>query len=535
MGNFFHKEGDNDEQGSMRGNGYVEPSMFPSSLASEDGDGEPVTYLQEEEPSKSSSPTPHQDHGGHTRVSDTTLPSTSQTMANPGPTPRKQDEAGPGNHPRTVIFSMEDNTRIWSQVFDDYQHFNPSDIRDEAWRLDVENSSIVIFHFTSKYEISMQKMEAYMEFSVSRKGHEGVMVVMEDIPAPEDMIRSMWKQRPYAECELQIFTRINWVLRDPRLQQMVEKINGIRAILSGDSQKMTDVNEEEENLQEPESSRKSVTYFTHESTETETHWLVPILRTDHKADFRVTKIGKIKKKLGNTEGSSSMSCILYLSKETFGKILRTKNSHPPVVDNKLLCYFGDKKVVVMVVVDDLDDGESEEDLRAQYGRSMFSRVAPLFLFRREEKKTYFSCYNEVEMKDKWIEIQESIERRMKVQEPPRTSELISNPPPGLHSTETSDNNSKTTRDLGTVGIFSRSSESDYSWLVKQLRSEVFSPYVSEVRPFYISNNQSGQIYEELSRCSFGILYHTKNRGRVNVTDVTDSLYDEELKAMNLLL
>ncbi|KAG8550195.1 hypothetical protein GDO81_027801 [Engystomops pustulosus] len=74
-----------------------------------------------------------------------------------------------------------------------------------------------------------------------------------------------------------------------------------------------------------------------------------------------------------------------------------------------------------------------------------------------------------------------------------------------------------------VGIFSRSDESDYSWLKTLLESQDFS-----VRSCVISNTDS-QFYKGLSQCKVGILYHTKNRGRINVTDVMDSLYDEELK------
>ncbi|KAM5151668.1 uncharacterized protein ACMZJ9_009906 [Mantella aurantiaca] len=83
-----------------------------------------------------------------------------------------------------------------------------------------------------------------------------------------------------------------------------------------------------------------------------------------------------------------------------------------------------------------------------------------------------------------------------------------------------------------VGIFSRSSESDYDWLIKQLESELFRSTVSNVQPHYISNSGMQQFRVAVSQCSFGILYHTKNRGRINIVDVTDSLYDEELKYMS---
>ncbi|CAN2390385.1 hypothetical protein PRIEUP_LOCUS421, partial [Pristimantis euphronides] len=36
----------------------------------------------------------------------------------------------------------------------------------------------------------------------------------------------------------------------------------------------------------------------------------------------------------------------------------------------------------------------------------------------------------------------------------------------------------------------------------------------------------------MTKCNFFILYHSKKRGRVNVTDVTDSLYDNELESLS---
>ncbi|MEE6526162.1 hypothetical protein FKM82_026627, partial [Ascaphus truei] len=78
----------------------------------------------------------------------------------------------------------------------------------------------------------------------------------------------------------------------------------------------------------------------------------------------------------------------------------------------------------------------------------------------------------------------------------------------------------------TVGIFSRDVENS-KWLEQLLKSEPFHKRGIAVRPVYISNDGS-QFRGEVSHCTFAILYHTKNRGRVNVTNVTDSLYDTEL-------
>ncbi|KAM3916514.1 uncharacterized protein RB166_015758 [Leptodactylus fuscus] len=80
-----------------------------------------------------------------------------------------------------------------------------------------------------------------------------------------------------------------------------------------------------------------------------------------------------------------------------------------------------------------------------------------------------------------------------------------------------------------VGIFSKDAESQYSWLVTALTSDVFKSHIGDVRLCHISNSGFNQFCEVVSQCTYGILYHSKTRGRVNVTDVTGSLYDEELK------
>ncbi|XP_063791162.1 uncharacterized protein LOC134945653 isoform X2 [Pseudophryne corroboree] len=73
-----------------------------------------------------------------------------------------------------------------------------------------------------------------------------------------------------------------------------------------------------------------------------------------------------------------------------------------------------------------------------------------------------------------------------------------------------------------VVIFSRSSEENYRWLSALLRD------AAKVVHFQITNRNYGGFTQQVSQCSFAILYHTKTHGRVNITNVTDSLYDEEL-------
>ncbi|XP_063285176.1 uncharacterized protein LOC134571060 [Pelobates fuscus] len=81
-----------------------------------------------------------------------------------------------------------------------------------------------------------------------------------------------------------------------------------------------------------------------------------------------------------------------------------------------------------------------------------------------------------------------------------------------------------------VGIFSRSAEEDYQWLGEGLR--LFKDSVNEIRYCYIANNGFHTFTKEVDQCQFAILYHTKNRGRANITNVTDSIYDKELKHLS---
>ncbi|XP_077350347.1 uncharacterized protein LOC144000406 [Lithobates pipiens] len=78
----------------------------------------------------------------------------------------------------------------------------------------------------------------------------------------------------------------------------------------------------------------------------------------------------------------------------------------------------------------------------------------------------------------------------------------------------------------TVGIFSRSGDIEYAWLTGRLEKH------HKVLPIYISNRNRHVLIQSLSQCQFAILYHTKNRGRINITDVTDSIYDDEINLLS---
>ncbi|XP_068120826.1 uncharacterized protein [Hyperolius riggenbachi] len=84
-------------------------------------------------------------------------------------------------------------------------------------------------------------------------------------------------------------------------------------------------------------------------------------------------------------------------------------------------------------------------------------------------------------------------------------------------------------------IFSRSNKSDYSWLTQLLTSRDLSDQIQEVTSSFISNNGFQQLINDASTCTLGILYHTRNRGTINITDVQGALYNEELEYLQQLL
>ncbi|XP_053550898.1 uncharacterized protein LOC128642224 [Bombina bombina] len=86
----------------------------------------------------------------------------------------------------------------------------------------------------------------------------------------------------------------------------------------------------------------------------------------------------------------------------------------------------------------------------------------------------------------------------------------------------------------TVCICSRSAMSNYHWLMSHLQAPGFTDLVQVVRSVYISNDFS-RFASNLQGCTFAILYHTLNHGRLNISDVTDSLYDRELQHLYLTL
>ncbi|XP_069840803.1 proteoglycan 4-like [Dendropsophus ebraccatus] len=452
----------------------------------------------------------------------------------PAASPPSNTPGDPGTSTptRALIFSLEEENGItglqrWMRRFtDDCHNISPT---TTDWMSDVRDSSVVVFCSSAPtLESAMDKMKPYLEESVSVKGPRAVMVVIGDIQDPEDTAISEWQDGGYNQCELHQFTRteLQRIPQDAELQDMAIKIRRIREHLAIGSQGMSKPKKKKSKaLKKSEKGKHGVIFFIQETEAPgKRHWL---LETPIRANKMVDLI--VASKIKKTGGPSS--CVLHYSKKRFQKIIQRKNSEDAEIDGKTLNTYDKKRLPVVVVVDDLEDEDSEEEIQDQYKKTRFSQMAPLFLFRWKEKlrehlDRVSSFSEELKTQEKLIRLQESLETRLRDPETPETTD----PLPAAHP----DKKTVKTQNLGTVGIFSRSSNSDYSWMETRLRSDL-SSLVSDVRSFYIANNQIVQFFDELQLCNCGILYHTKNRGRVNVTDVTDSLYDEELENMSMVL
>ncbi|OCT61900.1 hypothetical protein XELAEV_18047933mg [Xenopus laevis] len=79
-----------------------------------------------------------------------------------------------------------------------------------------------------------------------------------------------------------------------------------------------------------------------------------------------------------------------------------------------------------------------------------------------------------------------------------------------------------------LGIFSRDNQTNYQWLI-----DLAHPAVPDIRPMHIANDEDFR--EEVHKCTVAILYHTVTKERINITNVMDSLYDDELQYLYKVL
>ncbi|MEE6519991.1 hypothetical protein FKM82_017765 [Ascaphus truei] len=84
----------------------------------------------------------------------------------------------------------------------------------------------------------------------------------------------------------------------------------------------------------------------------------------------------------------------------------------------------------------------------------------------------------------------------------------------------------------TIGIFCNvdTARDDYRWLEDM--PGLIRDQGRDVRHCNCCKTGGTQFGNEVSQCTFAILYHTKKRGEINITDVSDFLYDTELEYLS---
>ncbi|XP_073491180.1 uncharacterized protein [Aquarana catesbeiana] len=249
------------------------------------------------------------------------------------------------------------------------------------------------------------------------------------------------------------------------------------------------------------------------SDKREFFWLVKLLTSMHFNDWVLSATPY---SIANYEVKKFRSNV---SQCTFGILYHTKNSETINVTNVTSSLYDEElkhlheklgRDNVIVVIDDLEestDQVKDQILKEQHSIKKWAR--DLFLFSQEEKNTDPRRPN-VGTKMKQLE---TMITELNASKEQNTDTVKANP-----------------KRVHTVGIFSVTEDTEYNWL-KSLLGKKFR----SVRSFYISFSRFHQFQNDLSQCSHGILYHTKNRGRINVTDVADSLYDKHLENMSAKL
>uniref|UniRef100_A0A8C5PRG2 Uncharacterized protein n=1 Tax=Leptobrachium leishanense TaxID=445787 RepID=A0A8C5PRG2_9ANUR len=184
----------------------------------------------------------------------------------------------------------------------------------------------------------------------------------------------------------------------------------------------------------------------------------------------------------------------------------------------------------IVVIDGIEDNTSLMSIQEKLTRVGFKNI---FQFSKEEESSYKAFCEHNKEEDK-IKIQGKLAKLQKL-----VSDKVNLNGNSENSEEverlTTSNTDQGVRSPCTVGIFSRSAQCDYEWLRSLLRSGRFRERFEDVQSFYISNDRVLEFIDDVSMCRIGILYHTKNRGGLNITDVTDALYDMELEFMSGIL
>ncbi|XP_012826920.2 golgin subfamily A member 6-like protein 22 isoform X1 [Xenopus tropicalis] len=283
-----------------------------------------------------------------------------------------------------------------------------------------------------------------------------------------------------------------------------------------------------------DSSRKQIVGITSWSSRTELDWLMELLNnifSELIASVRYITVGA---HTWREEVDRCSLVILYHSAK-YGRLNITDTGS--ALYNEELLYLsqhhGPNKV--LVVLDDVEFTDEEEKKGILLAQPLIALCSGLqFLVPKEDKDSVF--LNEIDTVAQFLKGGTEKKPSEKMSQdvitipsnpPSKRSQLVRgrvDEPPRRKNTKPDIPCSQ----KHSVKVFSRAAKSSYTWLLDLLRSKDFGGLVKEVHAVELSNNYS-QFLSNINNCTFAILYHTLKFGRINITDVTDSIYDKELR------
>ncbi|XP_073491519.1 uncharacterized protein [Aquarana catesbeiana] len=175
---------------------------------------------------------------------------------------------------------------------------------------------------------------------------------------------------------------------------------------------------------------------------------------------------------------------------------------------------------IIMVIGDLEDLMCEKGMRAQWRQSPFSAIE-LILFSEMEMNLLCPLRLRQLIETGLVEAKLSQIRCILLQ-------LISE----MNSTS---RHIFKSHKKHVIGIFSKSANNCFSWLKTILSSaENFRDLVKEVLQFQLVAIDK-KLTRMIFKCTLAILYHTKEQGSAKITDVSGSIYNEELQCLSTIL
>ncbi|XP_053551088.1 kinesin-like protein Klp68D isoform X2 [Bombina bombina] len=395
--------------------------------------------------------------------------------------------------------------------------------KKDEWKTEAAKFSSIIFFHSVRSEKKVDDLQCFLNHFISLQGQENVHLVLSDLKNTKCAreLRTEMDDKGFPRCEKTFFTEaeLDSIFPSHKHHKAAEESMKNKLVLMFDILMLSrhtpyDMslasNERDDtpwHKTSPQKGKHKVGIFTRCASE-RYNWLETLLKSE-KFSENVQDVRSYHSQLTEDVSHCTFGILYYA--EDYGKVNIT-----PELKN-----LSDKlgKTNVIVVIDDVKDSSKDKKQRILEEQPSINDLANELLLFNEGEVSEYKMYlasvcevDETELKRKLEKIKKVLENEILI---PKVAEK------------------KIIRH--TIGIFTRAGNESFAWLQNLLSSKNFRSCIQEVRTFNISNTNRYQFIQELSQCTFGILYHTKNHGRLNITDVTDSMYDTELRRMSTQL